>query len=82
MEKELRKHLRKYSKIFIDAQEQGKKEADIVMYLVQFFQETLGYSIFDEISKEYQIKGKFCDIALKIKGEVGLLVEAKQPDIR
>lgn len=82
MEKEFKKQLRKYSKIFIDAQEQGKKEADIVMYLVQFFQETLGYSIFDEISKEYQIKGKYCDIALKIKGEVGLLVEAKQPGIR
>jgi len=41
MEKELKKQLRKYSKIFIDAQEQGKKEADIVMYLVQFFQSVL-----------------------------------------
>ena len=82
MEKELKKQLREYSKIFIDAQEQGKKEADIVMYLVKFFQDTLGYSIFDDISKEYQIKGKYCDIALKIKGEVGLLVEAKQPGIR
>ena len=82
MEKELKKQLREYSKIFIDAQEQGKKEADIVMYLFKFFQDTLGYSIFDEISKEYQIKGKYCDIALKIKGEVGLLVEAKQPGIR
>ncbi len=82
MEKELKKQLRKFSKIFIDAQEKGKKEADIVMYLVQFFQSVLGYSIFDEISKEYQIKGKYCDIALKIKGEVGMLVEAKQPGIR
>lgn len=82
MEKELRRKLRKYSKIFIDAQEKGKKEADVVMYLVQFFQDTLGYNIFDEISKEYQIKGKYCDIALKINGEVCLLVEAKQPGIR
>lgn len=82
MEKELKKQFRKFSKIFIDAQEQGKKEADIVMYLVQFFHEALGYDIFKEISKEYQIKGKYCDIALKMEGEVGILVEAKQPGMR
>jgi hypothetical protein len=82
MEKELRKQLKKYSKIFIEAQEKGKKEADIVMYLVHFFHEALGYDIFHEISKEYQIKGKYCDIALKIEGEVGMLVEAKQPGMR
>lgn len=82
MEKTLKNQLKKYSKIFIDAQEKGKKEADLVMYLVQFFQEALGYDIFKEISKEYQIKGKYCDVAIKIKGQVELLVEAKQPGVR
>ncbi len=82
MEKELRSKLRKYSKIFIDAQEKNKNEADVVMYLVQFFQEALGYNIFDEISKEHQIKARFCDIALKIRGEVSLFVEVKKPGIR
>jgi len=82
MEKTIKKQLRKYVKIFTEAQDKGKKEADVVMYLVQFFQDVLGYDIFKEISKEYQIKGKYCDIALKINGEVGMLVEAKQPGMR
>jgi len=82
LEKILKNQLKKYSKIFIEAQEKGKKEADLVMYLVQFFHEALGYDIFKEISKEYQIKGKFCDVAIKIKGQVELLVEAKQPGVR
>jgi len=82
MTKELKKGLKKYTDIFCEAQEKGKKEADLVMYLVQFFQEVLGYDIFKEISKEYQIKGKYCDIALKIKGQTEILVEAKQPGLR
>ena len=82
MEKELKKKLKKYSDIFSDAQEKGKREADVVMYLVQFFKEALGYDVFREISKEYQIKGKYCDLAIKLKGQAELLVEAKQPGMR
>lgn len=82
MEKELKKKLKTYSDIFKEAQEKGKKEADVVMYLVQFFKDALGYDIFTEISKEYQIKGKYCDVAIKIKGQVEMLIEAKQPGVR
>lgn len=82
MDKELKKKLKTYSDIFKEAQEKGKKEADVVMYLVQFFKDALGYDIFTEISKEYQIKGKYCDVAIKIKGQVEMLIEAKQPGVR
>jgi len=82
LEKELKKQLKIYSKIFKEAQEKGKKEADAVMYIVQFFKEALGYDIFKEISKEYQIKEKYCDIAIKLKGQVELIIEVKQPGIR
>ena len=85
MDKELRKRLRNYSKIFIDAQEKGKKEADVVMYLFQFFQEVLGYNIFDEISKEYQIKARLqeqfdSDI---LRGQITVTTDSKeQPTIK
>jgi hypothetical protein len=82
MEKELKKKLKDYSDIFREAQEKGKKEADVVMYLVQFFKDALGYDVFKEISKEYQIKGKYCDVAIKIKGQVEMLIEAKQPGVK
>ena len=82
MEKELKKSLKHYIKIFTEAKEAGKKEADLVMYIVEFFKEVLGYDVFSEISKEYQIKDKYCDIAIKIKGQAEILVEVKQPGIR
>ena len=47
MEKELKKKLKYYSTIFKDAQEKGKKEADLVMYLVEFFKDVLDYDLFN-----------------------------------
>jgi hypothetical protein len=53
------------------------------MYLVKFFEEVFGYdSLKGEISKELSIKDRYCDIALKIDGEVKLLVEAKAAGLK
>jgi hypothetical protein len=82
MEKELKKQLKIFSNIFKGAQGQGKREADVVMYVVQFFKDALGYDIFTEISKEFQIKEKYCDIAIKLQGQVEFLIEVKQAGLR
>jgi hypothetical protein len=53
------------------------------MFLVKFFEEVFGYdSLKGEISKELSIKDRYCDIALKIDGEVKLLVEAKAAGLK
>ncbi|MEN6560901.1 MAG: type I restriction enzyme HsdR N-terminal domain-containing protein [Acidobacteriota bacterium] len=82
MEKELKKKLSTYAGIFREAQTLGKKEADIVMYIVEFLKDALKYDVFKEISKEYQIKDKYCDIAVKLDGKVEFLIEVKQPGIK
>ena len=82
MEKESKKQLKVFASIFRDAQDKAKREADVVMYVVQFFKDALGYDIFTEISKEYQIKEKYCDIAIKLQGQVEFLIEVKQPGLR
>jgi len=82
MEKELKKKLSNYAQIFKGAQETSKKEADIVMYIVEFLKEVLKYDVFREISKEFQIKDKYCDIAIKIDGNVAMLIEVKQPGLK
>ena len=82
MEKELKRKLSTYAAIFREAQALGKKEADIVMYIVEFLKDVLKYDVFKEISKEYQIKDKYCDIAIKLDGKVEILIEAKQPGIK
>ena len=80
--KDIKKRIKAYCAIFKDAQEKMKKEADIVMYIVEFFKDILGYDVFNEISKEYQVKDKYCDIAIKLGSEVAFLIEVKQPGIR
>ena len=82
MEKEFRKKLSRFAQIFKEAQDQGKREADTVMYITEFIHDVLQYDIFKEISKEYQVKEKYCDIAIKLDGQVIILVEAKPPGLK
>lgn len=70
--------LKRFATAFSDARQRGANESDTVMYLVKFFEEVLGYdSLKGEISKELAIRDRYCDIAIKIDGEVKYLVEAK-----
>jgi len=75
--------LKRFAAAFREARERGANESDTVMYLVKFFEEVLGYdSLKGEISKELAIKDRYCDIAIKIDGEVELLVEAKAAGLK
>jgi hypothetical protein len=82
MDKEFKKDLSRFAQIFKESQETGEREANVMMYVVQFLKDVLKYDIFTEISKEYQIKDKYCDIAIKLNGRVVMLIETKQPGIK
>lgn len=72
------KKLLKYAQVFLEARERNANESDTVMFLIKFFEEVLGYdSLAGEISKEVKIKDKYCDFAIKLKGNIEFLVEAK-----
>ncbi len=78
LDRKIATQLKKYAQVFKDAKERDANESDTVMYLVKFFEEVLDYnSLKGEISKEVSVKDRFCDIALKIDGEIELLIEAK-----
>jgi hypothetical protein len=70
--------VRRFSQAFKDARDRGSNESDTVMYLVKFFEEIMGFdSLAGEISKEVAIKDRYCDLAIKLDGEIRYLVEAK-----
>src|SRR5881397_53793 len=73
MDKGIKKSLQQYAQVFLDGQQQNINEADTVMYLTKFFTDVLGYDLFSEITKEFQIKDKYCDIAIKVHGQVKFL---------
>lgn len=75
--------LQRYATAFREARERNANESDTVMYLVKFFEDVLGYdSLKGEISKEVQIKDRYCDLALKVDGTIRLLVEAKAVGVK
>jgi predicted type IV restriction endonuclease len=77
MDKAVRRSLQQFAQIFQDGRQRNVNEADTVMYLTKFFTDVLGYDLFSEITKEFQVRDRYCDIAIKVKGEVRFLVETK-----
>ncbi|TAJ07093.1 MAG: hypothetical protein EPO61_14035 [Nitrospirae bacterium] len=77
MDKGVKRSLQQYAQVFQDGRQRGINEADTVMYLTKFFTDVLGYDLFSEITKEFQVRDRYCDIAVKIGGQVRFLVEAK-----
>ena len=77
MDKTIKKSLQQYAQVFFDGRQRDINEADTVMYLVRFFTDVLGYDLFSEITKEFQIRERYCDIAVKVDGQVRFLVEVK-----
>lgn len=75
--------MKRFAAAFRDARDRGANEADTVMFLVKFFEEVLGYdSLRGEISKELQIKERYCDLALKVEGTIHYLVECKAASVK
>lgn len=77
MDKALRKHLQHYVQVFTEGQQRNANEADTVMYITRFLTDVLGYDLFKDITKEFQIKERFCDVAVKVNGAVRFLIEVK-----
>lgn len=83
LDKSVLQVLRKYAAAFRDARDRSANESDTVMYLVKLLEEGFGYdSLKGEISREFAVKDRFCDLAIKLEGEVKLLIEGKAASIK
>jgi predicted type IV restriction endonuclease len=74
---DIRKPLKKFLPIFIQARDENLNEADTVQRLIKFFEDVLGFDAINDISREAEMKGKYVDVVLKVDGAIRLLVEAK-----
>jgi len=77
MPPDIRKDLKRFAPVFLEARDNGLNEADTVLRLCKFFESVLGYDGIVDISREAHLKNKFVDVCLKVDGRVRLLVEAK-----
>lgn len=74
---DIRKALKKFLPHLIDAKAAQLREAETVQRIERLFEHVLEYDGLADISREAQVKGKYCDLAIKIDGNTQFLVEAK-----
>jgi predicted type IV restriction endonuclease len=69
--------LKRFQPILATAKSRDVNESDTVVIITDLLQEIFGYDKYSEITSEHMIKGTFCDLAVKLQGDLALLIEVK-----
>lgn len=73
----LRNEIEKWRKIVASQRERGVSEADTVTMVKDMLAGIFGYNKYEELTSEQQIRGTFCDLAVKVEGSTRFLIEVK-----
>lgn len=68
---------KKFKPILEKAKSKDINESDTVTIIVDMLGDIFGYDKYTEITSEYAVKKTFCDLAIKIDGNIRLLIEVK-----
>jgi hypothetical protein len=69
--------LRRFQPILAAAKKRDVNESDTVVLVTDMLQYLFGYDKYAEMTTEHAIRGTFCDLAIKMDGELALLLEVK-----
>lgn len=69
--------LKKFQPIVASAKARDLNESDTVVIVTDLLHEIFGYDKYSEITSEHSVRGTFCDLAVKLGGDICLLVEVK-----
>jgi hypothetical protein len=69
--------LRSYKVIAQSHRQKDVSEADTVTVVKDILSDVFGYNKYEELTSEHQIRGTFCDLAIKIDGKIKFLIEVK-----
>lgn len=69
--------LKQFRPILTSARSRDVNEADTVVLVMDILQDVFGYDKFTELTREYVIRGTYCDLAIKLDGTLTCLVEVK-----
>ena len=81
VEARIKEALKRFQPVIEQAKVRDIGEADTSTLVKDILAELFGYDKYSEITAEFQIKGTFCDLAIKINGKLVLLVEVKAVNI-
>ncbi len=71
------KKLPEYQKILKAANDKDVNESDTVTIVTDILADVFGYDKYSELTREYCIRGTYCDLAIKVDGNLRFLIEAK-----
>ena len=69
--------VQKFQPILHKARLSGRNESDTVTIIADILCEVFGFDKYENITSEFAIKRTFCDLAVKLGGQVRLLIECK-----
>ena len=73
--------LKQYQKIVGKLRERDISEADTVTVVKDMLSDVFGFDKYVELTSEQQIRGTFCDLAIKVEGKIYYLAEVKAAGI-
>lgn len=69
--------LKKFQPILADTHKRDVNESDTVTIVTDLLYEVFGYDKYSEITSEYAIRCTYCDLAIKVDGDLAVLIEVK-----
>ena len=73
----LAKETRRFQRILKSAKDRDINESDTVVIITDMLSNVFGFDKYSDITSEYAIRGTFCDLAVKVDGNVKYLIEVK-----
>lgn len=69
--------LRRFRRVLESARDADRSEQDTVTIVTDMLEQIFGFDKYEEITGEYNIRGTYCDLAVKVDGKVKYLIEVK-----
>jgi len=69
--------LKRFKPVLEAAKARDVNESDTSMIVTDMLAEVFGFDKYSEVTREYAIRGTFCDLATKIDGQLQTLIEVK-----
>lgn len=69
--------IKQYQPILAAARARDVNEADTVTIVKDMLADVFGYNKYTEVTSEHCIRGNYCDLATKLDGAIGTLIEVK-----
>lgn len=77
VEDRIRAVTKRFTPVLQAQRDRDVSEADTVTLVKDLFSELLAFDKYSELTSEHQIRGTYCDLAVRIEGKLRLLVEVK-----